>query len=218
MAVKLYKNKFKSIPEERLNRWKTVPTAIIGDCLNRQNIMASRISPILSVGMVGQAQTISVVAGDNGAIHAAMELVGLNDILVIDGGGYTERALWGGILNTRAVKKKIAGVVIDGAVRDIAELKEMGMPVYCVTTTPAGPHKGWGGSIGGAVSCGGVSVSPGDIIVGDQDGVVVIPFDQEMVTLEASLERMAFEERLMERIECGDDLSEIFEHPKIEEM
>ena len=218
MSIKLYQTKFTRIPEVRLSEWKKIPTAIIGDCLNRQNVMSSRINPILPGTMAGQAQTISVVAGDNGAIHAAMNFIEQSEIMVIDGGGYTERALWGGILNTRAIKHQIGGIVLDGAVRDIEELKEMNLPVYCVSRTPAGPHKGWGGVIGGSVSCGGVSVSRGDIVVGDQDGVVVIPLAQEQEVFEASLKRMDFENELIKKIELGEDLSEVFEHPQIEKL
>ena len=216
MAVKLGKTSFERLSFERLNKWKEIPTAIIGDSLNRQNVMANRIAPVGFGSMAGQAQTVSVIAGDNGAIHAVMDMVSSTDILVIDGGGYLERALWGGILNARAIKSGLGGVIIDGAVRDILELKGMPLPVYAAGITPAGPHKGWGGQIGGPVSCGGVSVAPGDIIVGDADGVVVIPFKQESKTYDSSLERIAFEEQLLRKIDLGEDLSEVFKKPKIE--
>lgn len=218
MVVKLGNTSFKRLSSARLSEWKKIPTAIIGDSVNRQNVMASNISPIGLANMAGQAQTVSVIAGDNGAIHAIMEMISVGDILVIDGGGYLERALWGGILNTRAIKSKFGGVVIDGAVRDILELKEMSLPVFAAGITPAGPHKGWGGQIGNSVSCGGVSVAPGDIVVGDADGVVVVPFEQESRAFEASLERQQFEEKIMKRINLGEDLSEIFKKPKIEPL
>ena len=218
MVVKLGKTSFKKLSSARLTEWKKIPTAIIGDSLNRQHVMANRISPILSKNMAGQAQTVSVIAGDNGAIHAVMDMIGPTDILVVDGGGYLDRALWGGILNARAIKSGLGGVVIDGAVRDILELKEMGLPVYAAGITPAGPHKGWGGQIGNSISCGGVSIAPGDIVVGDADGVVVVPLDKESRTFDSSLERITFEEQLLEKINQGEDLSGIFEKPKIEPL
>ena len=141
--------------------------------------MASRLKPLIEGKMVGQALTVSVVGGDNGAIHAAMTVVRPNQILVIDGNNYTERALWGGILNKLALRKKIGGVVIDGAVRDISDLRSMKLPIYFSAVTPAGPHKGWGGRIGSNISCGGISVSSGDIVLGDSDGVVVVPLAAE---------------------------------------
>ena len=218
MAIKLGKTSFERLSSTRLSDWKKIPTAIIGDSLNRQHIMANRISPILSGNMAGQAQTVSVIAGDNGAIHAMMDMIGPTDILVVDGGGYLERALWGGILNTRAIKSGFGGVVIDGAVRDILELKEMNLPVYAAGVTPAGPHKGWGGQIGISISCGGVSVAPGDVIIGDGDGVVVVPLDQEVRTYNSCLERIGFEEQILEKINQGEDLSEVFGKPKIERL
>ena len=160
----------------------------------------------------------SVITGVNGAIHAVMDMIGPSDILVVDGRGYLDRALWGGILNTRAIKSGFGGVVIDGAVRDILELKEMNLPVYAAGVTPAGPHKGWGGQIGISISCGGVSVAPGDVIIGDGDGVVVLPLDQEARTYNSCLERIAFEEQILEKINQGEDLSEVFGKPKIERL
>ena len=216
MVVKLFKTSFERLSSARVNKWKKIPTAIIGDSLNRQNVMASRISPIISRNMAGQAQTVSVIAGDNGPVHAVMDMIGPADILVVDGGGYLERALWGGILNNRAIKSGFGGVDIDGAVRDILELRAMRLPVYAAGVIPAGPHKGWGGQIGRSISCGGVVVTPGDIVVGDADGVAVVPLDQESRTYDSCLERIAFEEQLLKKINLGDDLSEVFEKPKIE--
>ena len=94
----------------------------------------------------------------------------------------------------------------------------MGLPVYAAGITPAGPHKGWGGQIGNPISCGGVSIAPGDIVVGDADGVVVVPLDQESRTFDSSLERITFEEQLLEKINQGEDLSGILEKPKIEPL
>ena len=218
MAIKIGKTSFERLSPTRINEWRQIPTAIVGDSLNRQNVMASRISPIIPVNMAGQAQTVSVVAGDNGAIHAVMDMLDPTDILVIDGAGYLERALWGGILNTRAIKSGFGGVVIDGAVRDILELREMNLPVYAAGVTPAGPHKGWGGQIGNYISCGGISVAPGDVVIGDADGVVVVPLDQESNAYNSCLERIAFEKQIFDKINRGEDLSKVFKKQKIEHL
>ena len=87
------------------------------------------------------------------AIHAALAVIPENVVLVIDVGGFENRALWGGILNTVAMRRKVAGVVIDGAVRDSDELREHGLPVFAAATSSAGPSKGWGGTLNGTVSC-----------------------------------------------------------------
>ena len=216
MAIELYSKNFYQLSDERIDKWKTIPTAVIGDSLNRQHVMSSRINSLHRTKMVGQAQTVTVVAGDNGAIHAAMNIIKPNQILVIDGNGYKERALWGAILNKLAIRRKIGGVVIDGAVRDVDELREMELPLYFSAITPAGPHKGWGGGIGMNISCGGISVSPGDIVIGDSDGVVVVPLEKEEKVFQITCDRLRKEEEIIAKIDSGQDLKGVFEYPKIE--
>ncbi len=218
MAIELYKKKFNQLSNERLKKWQAIPTSVIGDSLNRQHVMSSRIKPLHNTKIVGQAQTVTVVAGDNGPVHAAMSIIEPSHVLVIDGNGYKERALWGSILNKLAIRLKVGGVIIDGAVRDIDELREMNLPLYFESVTPAGPHKGWGGSIGKNISCGGVSVSLGDIIIGDADGVVVVPLENEEKVFKDASERLLKEQEIISKIELGSDLKGIFEYPAIEHM
>ena len=216
MAIEQFRTTFSRLDDDRIDRWKSIPTSVVGDSLNRQQVMASRLKPLIEGKMVGQALTVSVVGGDNGAIHAAMTVVRPNQILVIDGNNYTERALWGGILNKLALRKKIGGVVIDGAVRDISDLRSMKLPIYFSAVTPAGPHKGWGGRIGSNISCGGISVSSGDIGLGDSDGVVVVPLAAEERVFKIASALLRKEEEIMSKVESGEDLTDIFQYPKIE--
>ena len=171
MPVQVFKNEFDALPAATMAAWAKIPPAIAGDCMNRQNVMAGRISPV-AAGMhfVGQARTIASVAGDNAAMHTIINMLRPGEVLVIDAENFDNRAVWGGILNSRAMLQKINGVVVDGAVRDVAELRDMPLPVFASATSPAGPHKGWGGSIDDVISCGGISVTPGDIILADDDG------------------------------------------------
>jgi len=219
MSVQIFKNDFAPLSAEKLVQWASIPPAIAGDVMNRQNIMAGRISP-LSAGMAiaGQARTVSVLAGDNAALHEVIGRLRPNEVLVIDAANYSDRAVWGGILNTRAKLRGISGVVLDGAARDAAEMREMGLPVFLSAVSPAGPHKGWGGSIDDRISCGGVVVMPGDIILGDDDGVTVVPLDRADAILEASLARMAYEAYILERLESGADVSGLFPSPELEIM
>ena len=137
---------------------------------------------------------------------------------MIDAANYDDRAVWGGILNTRAKLRNINGVVLDGAARDAAEMREMGLPVFLSALSPAGPHKGWGGSIDDRISCGGVVVMPGDIILGDDDGVTVVPLARADVVLEASLARLAYEAEILEKLATGADVSGLFPSPELEIM
>lgn len=216
MAVERISGDFRHIDPARLDAWRDIPVAVAGDSLNRQQVMAARIKPVASgMQLCGQAYTINAFEGDNGAIHAALAVIPENVVLVIDAGGFENRALWGGILNTVAMRRKVAGVVIDGAVRDSDELREHGLPVFAAAISPAGPSKGWGGTLNGTVSCGNVAVQPGDIILGDADGVVAIPLDREQQAHAIASERLAIEKDALARVAKGEDTAVIFGAPPI---
>jgi len=191
MAVQRYLPKFDRISPEDLAKWKDIPPAIASDCMNRSYVMGAKISP-LAPGMkiCGQARTITGMVGDNGAAHAAIGLVEPGDILVIDGRGHTETAVWGGIMTRAAMQRGIGGLVVDGAVRDASEIREFGFATFAAGICPAGPSKGFGGIIDGPISCGGCPVRPGDLVLGDDDGVAVVPLERQAEILAASLEKI----------------------------
>ena len=219
MAVQVFKNEFSALSAATMAAWAKIPPAIAGDCMNRQNVMAGRISPVApGMHFVGQARTISAVVGDNAAMHAIINLLRPGEVLVIDAENFDNRAVWGGILNSRAMLKKINGVVVDGAVRDIAELREMALPVFASATSPAGPHKGWGGSIDNVISCGGVSVTPGDIILANDDGVTVVPLARAESVLSDAQKKVQFEADILEKLAKGEDTSSLFPMPDIEHV
>jgi 4-hydroxy-4-methyl-2-oxoglutarate aldolase len=219
MPVQIFTNDFTPLSADKLAQWATIPPAIAGDVMNRQNVMAGRISPLSpGITMAGQARTVAVLAGDNAALHEVIDRLRQNEVLVIDAANYADRAVWGGILNTRAKLRNINGVVLDGAARDAAEMREMGLPVYLSALSPAGPHKGWGGSIDDRISCGGVVVIPGDIILGDDDGVTVVPLARADAVLAGSLARIAYEEDVLNKLASGADVSGLFPSPELEIM
>ena len=219
MPVQIFNNEYTVLPAKVLAKWATIPPAIAGDAMNRQNVMAGRISPLsFGMKMAGQARCVSTLAGDNAALHAVINYLQPKEVLVIDAGNYPDRAVWGGILNTRAKLKGINGIVLDGAGRDAAEMREMGLPIFLSALSPAGPHKGWGGSINDQISCGGVAVSPGDIILGDDDGVTVVPLARADDVLDASLKRMANEADILNKLATGENASSSFPNPELEFM
>jgi RraA family protein len=124
--------------------------------------------------LAGTAFTVEVRPGDNLMIHAAMALAKPGDVLVVDGKGDLTSALMGTIMITACRQLGIAGVVVDGAVRDSLEIEEMDYPVFAAGTNPNGPTKSVAGRIGHPVQCGGITVHPGDFVLGDADGVVVV--------------------------------------------
>ncbi|NYT86387.1 RraA family protein [Pollutimonas harenae] len=167
-------------------------------------VLDSRIKPLRrDVRLHGRALTVSVPQGDNLAIHAALALARAGDVLVIDGAAYTERALMGGIMCTQALKAGIAGIVIDGAIRDVTELRMMDLPVFAIAAVPAGPAKNGSGSILRPIECGGVSINPGDWIFGDDDGVVAYRHSDRESLLDAAKEKYAAEQKRLAAIASG---------------
>ncbi len=190
--------------DAELAAWHDIPPAVISDELNRTGAMAAAIKP-LAPGMkvVGQALTVQTMVGDNAALHYCLTVAWPGAVIVVDARGHLGTAVWGGILTYAAKHVGIAGVVIDGSVRDVAELRESGVAVYARGAVPSGPHKGWGGSVNVSVQCGGVAVDPGDLIVADDDGVVVVARRQMDGLLERCRARVAKEKTILERIDAG---------------
>jgi 4-hydroxy-4-methyl-2-oxoglutarate aldolase len=196
MAVQRYLPHFERLSSSDLAKWEAIAPAIASDCMNRCYVMAARIAP-LAPGMrvCGQARTVTGMVGDNGAAHAAIGFLEAGDILVIDGRGHTETAVWGGIMTRAAMAQGIGGLVLDGAVRDAAEIRALGFATFAAGICPAGPSKGFGGIIDGPISCAGCPVKPGDIVIGDDDGVAVIPLERQAEILRASLAKIEQEEK-----------------------
>jgi regulator of RNase E activity RraA len=173
--------------QQLIARCADLPTANIGDVMDRLGILDSRISTIWpGARLVGPAFTVWTRSGDNEAIHRAIAVAQPGDVIVVNGQGDESRALIGDIMGSRAKAKGLAGFVLDGATRDARRLEEIGIPVFARAVTPAGPYKFGPGYLGRVVAVGGVAVAPGDLIVGDDDGVVVIPLaDAETVVAAA---------------------------------
>lgn len=157
--------------------------------------MAGAIKPVAEgMRVLGQARTVTCMVGDNSAAHMAIGLLEPGQILVVDAGGFEDTAIWGGIMTRAAVQQKIGGLVVDGAVRDVAEIREFKFPTFSRAIVPAGPHKGFGGIIDGPIACGGCAVKSGDIVIGDDDGVCVVPLERAEQILAASLDKITQEE------------------------
>ena len=203
---------FRLSPDE-VGAWTEIPTAIISDEMNRFATSAD-LRPVGPVtAFAGPALTVQVKAGDNAALHYAVARAPKGSVLVCDAAGHTATAVWGGILHHAATCRGIIAVVIDGAVRDVADLKRSAVPVYARGVTPGGPHKGWGGTINGVVQVGGCAVRPGDLIVGDEDGIAVVPPERAAEILPRCRARMAREQEVLDAISGGRTTVEIFNLP-----
>jgi len=188
-----------------------VPSAIVSDVTGNVGLtMDSGIKPVYDgAAIAGTALTVRAVPGDNLIIHKAITMAESGDVLVIDGDGYTETAYLGELMCASCQTHDLAGVVIDGAIRDREEIAAMEFPVYARGVHPQGPFKQSPGSINVTVSCGGVSVDPGDIVVADDEGVAVVPADDAETVRESARDKLAAEEKLRERVEDGEYLYDI---------
>ena len=204
MTILRYRAEFEPLSEDILAAWRKIPPAVVGDCMNRSNLMSAEIKPLKEgTILVGQARTVQVMVGDNSALHVATGLVKPGEVIVADAGGYLDTAVWGGIMTRAALSRNIGGIVVDGTIRDVAEIRELGFPCYTRGAVPAGPHKGFGGAIDGVISCGGCPIQPGDLVIGDDDGIAIVPLAQQAELLEKSIKVLAQEERINAETERG---------------
>jgi regulator of RNase E activity RraA len=179
--------------------------AILADVAGRRGAMNGRIKALRPrMKLAGTAFTVEVRPGDNLMIHAAIAMAKPGDVLVIDGKADRSSALMGTIMMTACQKLGIAGVVMDGACRDSLEIDEMDYPVFSVGTNPNGPTKNIGGRIGHPVSVGDVTVRPGDFIIGDGDGVVVVEREKIEALLPLAAKKVKDEAARIAAIKEGD--------------
>jgi 4-hydroxy-4-methyl-2-oxoglutarate aldolase len=172
--------------------------------------MSARMRPLLpKCRITGAAITSYNYPGDNLMIHAALRVAEKGQILVLTNGGDSQGALWGELAATFAAKKGIAGVVVDGPIRDVDALSEIGLPVWSTSISPTHPEKRGPGSVNIPIVVDGVLVESGDVIVADGDGVLAIPQAQLGRAVSGARERALKEAAILQRIEVGEELFDI---------
>jgi len=188
-------------------QFKNIPASNTADVMERSCAMNPRIHLVSSPKdqmMVGPAFTVKCRAGDNLTLHAALNFCNEGDVVVVSNEEDDTRALMGEIMMAYLYRtKKIAGIILDGPIRDIDEIGKWDFPVYCTGTTPGGPYKEGPGEINVPISCGGISVDPGDIILADPDGIICIPKDDAATVLEAAKKFQAADEKKLEAAKNG---------------
>jgi 4-hydroxy-4-methyl-2-oxoglutarate aldolase len=196
---------FERVPADVVRQAAEYQAAIIADVAGRRGALNGRIRPVSNrMKVAGPAFTVEVRPGDNLMIHAAMMMAKPGDVLVIDGKGDLGAALMGTIMMTACKQLGLAGVVIDGAVRDTLEVEEMGFPVFAAGANPNGPTKNVPGRIGHPVSVGGVTVRSGDFVLGDADGVVVVEREKIAALVPQAAKKVADESARIAAIKKGD--------------
>ena len=167
---------FERVSQALIDRARTYQVAILCDVGGRRGALNARIKALHpTMRIAGPAFTVEVRPGDNLMFHVALAVAKPGDIIVVDGKADATCALFGDLMVTQAHAAKLGGFVVDAASRDTASLAEGEFPIFAAGTNPCGPTKGLPGRLAASVSVGGVAVNPGDLIVGDIDGVVVIP-------------------------------------------
>lgn len=182
----------RQMPDKTLiERLAQIPAANIADTMGRSCAMHPRIRLMSGFSGIfaGPALTVKARAGDNLFIHQALDMAEPGDVIVVSNEEDQRRSLMGEIMFTYAMnQRRLGGLVLDGPVRDVDALRAMPLPVYATGSTPGGPYKEGPGEINVPIACGGVSVNPGDIILGDLDGIIVIPQKDVQAVLEAAEE------------------------------
>lgn len=174
----IMKPRVQSLPLTVLQAYQNIPTAHISDSLGRyhgSNHLQDYHGALKHGGLCGNAITVKIRPGDNLMLHAAILCAEPGDIIVVDASGDLSTAVIGGLMRTTAIAKKIGGFVIDGAIRDIEEWAQGDMPIYAKGHTHKGPKKEGPGELNTPISCAGMVVRPGDLMVADADGVICIP-------------------------------------------
>lgn len=192
---------FQRPPKKTIELFRNIPVANIDDNMNRLYAVNAALVPCNKTPLLGVAFTVKVPAGDNLMFHRALDVAKRGDIIAVDGGGGMDRALCGEIMVKYAIKRGFGGFVIDGCIRDMDYISKLDFPVYARGTNPNGPYKNGPGEINVPISIGGIVVLPGDILVGDTDGLVVIRAADAMEIAQKAAEQYKKEARDMDNIE-----------------
>ncbi|MGI6072290.1 MAG: RraA family protein [Lachnospiraceae bacterium] len=193
---------FKRADKELVKLFKDLPTPNICDNMNRMYSMHGLV-PFNKTPLLGTAFTVRVPAGNNLMFNRALDIAQPGDIIVVDGGACAERALCGEIMISHAIKRGLGGFIINGYIRDTEAIATLPFPVFAMGAVPNGPLKNGPGEIGVPVSIGGMVVMPGDIVVGDADGLVVIRPEDAAEVAEKAKKQNAGEAHILELIEQG---------------
>ncbi len=173
--------------------FKHLPTTAISDATGGHTNLRSDIKPLAEhFKIAGRAVTVRLPDGENGAVLEAIRAANAGDILVIDAKGNMNRAVAGDFVISLAKGMGVQGFVVDGVIRDIAAIRELNFPVFSLGTTVAAGNKNGGGKVNVPIAIGGVTVQPGDYIIGDVDGVLVVPqadVERIVVAAEAKVEK-----------------------------
>jgi len=192
------------VSSNAVNRFRDLPVANISDSMSRMTAGGARLRPMHAGGkLAGPAITVKSRPGDNLMLHKALDLAEAGDVVVADAGGDLTNALMGELMVAYAEKKGLAGIVIYGAIRDAAYMRAGKFPVFAAGVSHRGPYKDGPGEINVPIAIEGMVIHPGDLVIGDDDGVLCVPFEEVDAVYSAAKAKHEAEERSMAEIVAG---------------
>ena len=192
------------VPAEIVERFRVLPVANVSDSMSRLTAGGPRLRPMhQGGGMAGTAFTVKAPPGDNLLTHKAITLVEPGDVLVVDAGGDLTNAIIGEMMLMQLARRQIGGIVINGAIRDAAAIRAQAVPVFAAGVTHRGPYKNGPGEINVPIAIDGMVIAPGDLVLGDEDGLLCVPFDDLVPVLAAAEAKFAAEQTQMAHIAAG---------------
>lgn len=209
-------NAQRKVAAEWVARYREVPVANVSDSMNRMTAGGSRLRPMHRQGVLaGPALTVKARPGDNLMLHYALDIAEPGDVIVVDAGGDLTNALIGEMMVAYAVKRGVAGIVINGAIRDAANIGAGDFPLFAAGISHRGPYKDGPGEINAPIAIDGMVIEPGDLIIGDDDGLLCVPYDQVAEVYDRATAKHAAEEKQMRQIAEGtNDRSWVLESLK----
>jgi regulator of RNase E activity RraA len=203
VGLQILKRK-RQVSNQLVEAFRGLPVANVSDCMTRMTAGGPRLRPMHKSGyLVGPALTVKSRPGDNLMIHKALTLAKPGDVIVVDAGGDLTNSLFGEIMVATSVKIGLAGIVLNGAVRDAEEIGKGTFPLYAAGVTHRGPYKDGPGEINVPIAIDGMVIQPGDLILGDADGLLCVPYDEAQAVLEATHKKMEIEKGMLADIAAG---------------
>lgn len=194
-----------------IEQCRHLSSATVHEAYGRRGALSSRIKPVDNrMKLCGPAMTVKLRPGDNLMLHKAIYVAQPGDVIVADAQGFCEAGAWGEIMTVAAMERGLGGLVFNGAVRDTREIAELGFPVFCVGVSIKGTEKTSLGLINHPLIMNDVLINPGDLVLGDVDGVVVVSRDDAVEVVSTSEERQRAEARDMERLRAGETTLDMY--------
>ncbi|MGY2464040.1 RraA family protein [Vreelandella sulfidaeris] len=194
------------VDDNLVKAFAALPVAVVSDSMSRVFAGGPNLRPMHRAGnLAGVAFTVRTRPGDNLMLHKAIDMAQPGDVIVCDAGGDTTNALMGELMLAYAVKKGVAGFVLNGALRDLDGFRDTNLPTFAVGVTHRGPYKNGPGEINTPINLGGMVIEPGDLILGDADGVLAVPYADAETVLKAAQAKQVSEEKLMAAIHAGEN-------------